>query len=355
MEKRIKKGMTCASVTFDQLISQENLAQNKPFKAGDVAIFEVLEIGKHAQIQSIGRNLTITPGDRIMGVFGARYATSQFEGYVPQTLQEEYHLLGGGGVVGIVASTHSKYEEEGPTRLKLIGMAARINGKVINTIEENAFKLRRFDGSSVSKTKVILSLGSAMDSGKTTTAAYLCHGLANKGIKSAYIKLTGTAYPKDKNLAYDLGACVAVDFTKYGYPSTYLSSEIELLNLYESLISDVLPHHPEYVVVEIADGLFQRETRMLLNNSIFMSSVHQVVFSAGDSLAALHGVQTLQRWGIMPSALSGIFTASPLLIREVKDFLLEELGLLYLPILNLEDLALGRWPLIQSKISQLQA
>ena len=88
MENRIKKGMTCATIAFDHLISQEALPQNEPFKAGDVALFEVLEIGKHTQIQSLGRNLTITPGDRVLGVFGARYATNQFEGYVPDTLQE---------------------------------------------------------------------------------------------------------------------------------------------------------------------------------------------------------------------------------------------------------------------------
>ena len=174
-------------------------------------------------------------------------------------------------------------------------------------------------------------------------------------IKAAYIKLTGTAYPKDKNLAYDMGACVAVDFTKYGYPSTYLRSEIELLNLYETLLSDVLAYQPEYVVIEIADGLFQRETRMLLNNSIFMSTIHQVVFSAGDSLAALHGVQTLQRWGMMPTALSGLFTASPLLMKEVNEFLLEEMSLLYMPVLTLEDLSQGKWPQVASNLSQLQA
>ena len=355
MENRIKKGMTCATVAFDHLISQDQLPQNEPFKAGDVALFEVLEIGKHTQIQSLGRNLTITVGDRVMGVFGARYATNQFEGYVPDSIQEEYHILGGGGVMGIVESSHAKFEDKGPTRLRMIGMAADANGKVINTIEENAHRLRRFDGTAASKTKVILSLGSSMDSGKTTTAAFLCNGFANKGIKAAYIKLTGTAYPKDKNLAYDLGACVAVDFTKYGYPSTYLRSEIELLNLYETLLSDVLAYQPEYVVIEIADGLFQRETRMLLNNSIFMSTIHQVVFSAGDSLAALHGVQTLQRWGMMPTALSGLFTASPLLMKEVNEFLLEEMSLLYMPVLTLEDLSQGKWPQVASNLSQLQA
>lgn len=355
MENRIKKGIICAQVIFDQVIEPNELPRNYPIQAGDVAIFEVTEIGKHTQIQSVGRNMTLTVGDRIMGAFGARYATNQFEGYVPESLQEEYHMLGGGGVIGILESSHAKFEKEGPTRLKMIGFAASSAGTIINTINEAAPKLKRFDGTNASKTKVILSLGSSMDSGKTTTAAFLCHGFAKQGKKAAYIKLTGTAYPKDKNLAYDMGACIAVDFVKYGFPSTYLRSEIELLNLYESLLGDVLTQNPEYVVIEIADGVFQRETRMLLKNPVFMNTVHQVVFSAGDSLAAVQGLETLKSWGIMPSALSGLFTASPLLIKEVKEFLYETQEILYMPILNLEDLASGKWPVMQNKLGLLQA
>ncbi len=355
MENRIKKGIICSQVNFEQFITPEQLPIGFTISAGDVAIFEVLQIGKHTQIQTAGRNMTLAIGDRIMGAFGARYATNQFEGYVPDTLSEEYHMLGGGGVIGILESSHKKYEKEGPTRLKMIGFAGNSVGKIINTIDEGAQKLRRFTGLNATKTKVILSLGSSMDSGKTTTAAYLCHGFAKKGKKAAYIKLTGTAYPKDKNLAYDLGACIAVDFSKYGYPSTYLRSEIELLNLYESLMSDVMTRNPDYVVVEIADGLFQRETKMLLRNPIFMNTVHQVVFSAGDSLAAAQGVQLLTSWGIMPTALSGLFTASPLLIKEVKEFMYENHDLFFLPILTIEELTLGIWPELQDRANLLQA
>lgn len=355
MENRIKKGIICAQVVYDRLIEPCELPTNYPIKAGDVAVFEVLELGKHTQIQSAGRNLTLAIGDKIMGAFGARYATNQFEGYVPSGQTEEYHMLGGGGVIGVLESSHSKFEKEGPTRLKMIGFAASSAGTIINTINEGAPKLKRFDGSNSAKTKVILSLGSSMDSGKTTTAAFICHGFAKQNKKAAYIKLTGTAYPKDKNLAYDMGACIALDFAKYGFPSTYLRSEIELLNLYESLLSDVMVQHPEYVVVEIADGLFQRETRMLLKNPVFMSTVHQVAFSAGDSLAAAQGIHTLESWGIMPAALSGLFTASPLLIKEVKEYLYEQQDILFMPILNLEDLALGKWPIIHEKFNLLQA
>jgi hypothetical protein len=355
MENRIKKGIICAQVVYDQLIEPKELLSEYPIKAGDVAIFEVTEIGKHTQIQAASRNMTLAIGDHIMGAFGDRYATNQFEGYVPKKLQIEYHMLGGGGVVGVLESLHSNYVKEGPTRLKMIGFAASSAGTIVNTINVGAPKLKRFDGSNAAKTKVILSLGSSMDSGKTTTAAFLCHGFAKQNKKAAYIKLTGTAYPKDKNLAYDMGACIAVDFVKYGFPSTYMRTEIELLNLYESLLSDVLITNPEYVVIEIADGVFQRETRMLLKNPVFMNTVHQVVFSAGDSLAAVQGLETLRSWGIMPSALSGLFTASPLLIKEVKEFLFERQEILFMPILTLEDLALGKWPVLQNKFDLLQA
>lgn len=355
MKNRIKKGIICDQISYHHLIAQDELPQNHAIQAGDVAVFEVIEIGKHTQIQTAGRNMTLLPGDRIMGAFGARYATNQFEGYVPDRLLEEYHMLGGGGVIGILESAHSKLEKEGPTRLRLLGFAANENGKIINTIALGSGKLRRFDGSNAGKTKVILSLGSSMDSGKTTTAAFLCHGFSKQGINAAYIKLTGTAYPKDRNLAYDLGASIAIDFVKYGFPSTYLRSELELLNLYESMLGDVLLQRPEYVVVEIADGLFQRETRMLLQNPIFMNTVHQVVFSSGDSLAAVQGVHTLNTWGIMPAALSGLFTASPLLIREVREYLSERQEMPTLPILTLEDLTLGKWPVLKREISLLQA
>lgn len=355
MENRIKKGIICDRINPNHFIPQSELSPIHAIQAGDVAIFEVIEIRKHTQIQTAGRNMTLAVGDLIMGAFGARYATNQFEGYVPKHPLEEYHMLGGGGVIGILESAHSKLEKDGPTRLKMVGFAADESGQIINTIDQGSTKLKRFNGSNAAGTKVILSLGSSMDSGKTTTAAYLCHGFAKQGIKSAYIKLTGTAYPKDRNLAYDLGASVAVDFAKYGFPSTYLRSEIELLNLYETLLGDVLSIRPEYVVVEIADGLFQRETRMLLQNPVFMNTVHQVVFSSGDSLASVQGVHTLTNWGIRPAALSGLFTASPLLIKEVRDYQSERQDLPFIPILTLDDLALGKWPISRENIQLLQA
>lgn len=66
-----------------------------------------------------------------MGVFGHRYATCQFEGYVPTDSLEQYHILGQGGVIGIVKSSHAKMPN--PTTLRPLGYVVDQSGAVINT------------------------------------------------------------------------------------------------------------------------------------------------------------------------------------------------------------------------------
>jgi hypothetical protein len=317
MERRIKKSIVCADV--QQYSINTNLATTWLPVAGDVAVFEILSTGKHTQIQSANKcNCYIYPGDHMMAAFGTRYATEQFEGYVPTTIQDEYHILGAGGTVGIISSMHSKFVNVGPTRLRLIGYATNTAGEVINTKALKADSMRPFSGAMQSLTRIILSVGASMDSGKTTTAAHLVRGLKNKHMKAGFIKLTGTIYTKDRDLAFDNGADAVTDFGEMGFPSTYMCSMEELLDLHESLLARINANDLEYVVIEIADGIYQRETDMLLSNSRFMSGVDSVIFSAGDSLAAIQGVKALQDLCIIPTALSGLFTASPLLMQEVQ-------------------------------------
>jgi hypothetical protein len=285
MLSRIKKSYICAGIPVNDIP-----------KVGDVAVFEVLKIGKHTNIQGEDKRLvTIVPGDWIMAAFGTRYATEQFEGYVPEAPQEIFHILGAGGTVGWVHSAHKKFEGNGPTVLKIVGYVVDSKGVVVNTKLLHAPHKKKFNGLGPYSSKVILSVGSSMDSGKTTTAAYLANGLKRIGKKVAFIKLTGTVYTKDTDLVYDLGADMVANFGDYGFPSTYMCDENELLDLFESLVADVSKVKPEYIVIEIADGIYERETKMLLNNSRFMSTVTEVIFSGGDSMSAVHGVEKLQR------------------------------------------------------------
>jgi hypothetical protein len=329
----IKKTYLCKEI-IDFVVDKNIPADYRP-EAGDVAVFEIIKIGKHRTAQSESRrNMTIIPGDFMMGTFGNRYATAQFEGYVPEDLNRELHILGAGGVIGVIKSMHYDFIDIGPTIIKTVGLVKDSNGKLFNTKTEKQSQMLSFSGASASKTKVILSLGSSMDSGKSTTASYLVNGIKRAGKKVGFIKLTGTAYTKDADLNTDLGADIVSDFSDFGFPSTYLCNENEMLDLYESLIDKVNTVNPDYVVMEIADGLYQRETMMLCKNKKLMSSVHAVIFSAGDSLSAIHGINLLIQSDIKPFALCGLFTASPLLIEEVKinkDF--------DIPVVNIEELS----------------
>lgn len=116
----------------------------------------------------------------------------------------------------------------------------------------------------------------------------------------------------------DAGACIALDFVDGGLPSTYLCTVNELLSLYDLLISHAGAAGASWVVVEIADGVLQRETSALLQHGGFSASVDAWVFAAGDPLAAVGGVSILRRWGIEPLAISGLVSMSSLGIQETQ-------------------------------------
>lgn len=331
MNRKIKKAYICRQV-ISWGIRKEIPVHYQP-RAGDVGFFEILSIGKHRHVQGESkRNISLIEGDIIMAAFGNRYATGQFEGYVPDKISGDLDILGGGGTVGVVTTLHKNYEDIGPTKIRLVALAVDTDDSVINTKKVMQKELKPFTGIAAATTKVVLSLGSSMDSGKTTTAAYMVHGLKKAGFNVAYIKLTGTVYSKDTDLAWDMGADAVADFADYGFPSTYLCTEEELLSLYETLVSKSLNVRPDYVIIEIADGLYQQETKMLLTNSRFISTIDSVVFSAGDSLSAVNGVQLLSQWGIHTLFISGLLTASPLLLKEVQAYT-------NVPVLTIEELA----------------
>jgi hypothetical protein len=311
---KLKK--TIVARDIDNFTINKKISESHIMKAGDLAVFEVIEIGKHTTAQmSDGKVRSIFPGDKIVATFADRYATSQFEGYVPSTPLPIYHILGAGGVIGIVKSKNYALKDVEPTAVKLIGYCCDSNGEVINTKfynkQRNAFRGEH-------NMKVILSIGSTMDSGKTTTAAFVARGLSMADYKVGFVKLTGTCFTKDREFVLDCGASIVADFSDLGFPSTFMCSKEDILDIYQTLLDDLSSENLDYLVMEIADGLLQRETHFLLNDQAFMNTIHKVVFSCGDSLSAYYGVQLLKEWGIDVSAVSGIFTMSPLLINEVE-------------------------------------
>lgn len=326
----MKKSLIAQSVTWAEIHS--GMANTYLPQPGDVGVFEVVRLGKHQKIQTAdGKLRHIFPGDILLAAFGNRYATGQFEGYVPEKIYPFYDILGQGGAVGVVRSSHARLEKVGPTQVRLLGYAVDANGQVVNTRYFQRTP-QKFRPGTWLPFKVILSIGSSMDSGKTTTAGYLAKGLTAMHEKVGYLKLTGTVYSKDKDFVFDCGAHISIDFSDFGFPSTYLCPLEELLDLYATATASLGKETLSTLIIEVADGVFQQETHQLLHCPEFMQTVDHIFLSCSDSLSVLTGIDFLfQTSGRAVTALSGLFTASPLLVEEVKRKT-------SVPIMTLEDL-----------------
>lgn len=281
-------------------------------QAGDITLAKIESVGKNTRLElACGRLCTLHEGDLLAVVFGNRYATKQFEGYARRE-GERSDLLSVGGLCGMVESRHTSVGA--PTRLRQLG--------ALGDAGMRPLRLREFSLEPVSHTRrprVIVVCGSSMDAGKTYTVASLITGLRRSNFNVAGIKLTGTAAGRDTWSMLDAGACAALDFVDGGYPSTYLSTLPELLDLYRLLTTQAAAHRADWIVVEIADGVVQKETAALLRSSALTSTVDAWVLAASDPLAAVGGVSQLQRWGIQPLAVSGVVSMSPLAMREVTE------------------------------------
>lgn len=278
---------------------------------GDIVLASVERIAKNSALElNDGRRCTLHEGDIIAAVFGNRYATLQFEG-LAQKNGGACDLLSMGGLCGLVQTKHARVSD--PTKLKLIGAITDRQGQPL-TIRDYHLLPSQTDR----RPHVTVVCGSSMDAGKTHTAMSIIKGLSRAGKTVAGIKLTGTATGKDTWNMLDAGASIALDFVDGGYPSTYLCGHDELIELHHLLVDHAASQGADYVVMEIADGLLQRETSMLLQSAIFAGLVDSWVFAGGDPMSAESGVRMMRGWGIEPIAVTGVLTMSSLNIREVE-------------------------------------
>lgn len=280
-------------------------------RSGDVVLARLEKIGKNARLELVnGRPATLHEGDHLAVVFGNRYASEQFEGYA-RADGDACDLLSMGGLCGLVTSKRASVPE--PSKLHLVGAIGDADGY---PLQLSNFVLPPVTVSSWPS--VVVVCGSSMDAGKTHTAMSLVVGLQRQGHRVAGIKLTGTASGRDTWSLLDAGANPALDFVDGGIPSTYLCTLDELLNLYDRLFAHAAASGASWIVIEIADGVLQKETATLLQSSSFTTTVNAWVFATSDSLSALGGLTVLRGWGIEPVAISGLISMSPLAMKEAE-------------------------------------
>jgi hypothetical protein len=286
-------------------------------RSGDVVLAAVGEIGQHKRLElTTGRRSPLFPGDEMLLAYGPRYAPDQFEADVPPDLQPA-DLVAAGGLIGRMLSSHDWMDD--PTQVIPIGLLADTEGVV--TLHRCA--PLRLSTSTPARWQavgpsVIAVLGTSMNSGKTTTVASSVRGLTAAGYRVAAGKVTGTGAGGDSHMFEDAGATRVLDFTDFGFSSTYLPDSATVTALFTSLVDELSGDEPDMIVVEIADGLLQPETSNLIVDPWFHDIVGKVVFSAGDAMGAMMGLAELRRRSLDVVAVAGALTASPLAVRETE-------------------------------------
>lgn len=289
-------------------------------EVGDVVYGQVTKIGHHTRLENrSGRIHQISSGSKALFVFGNRYAPDHYEGIVPAQATTEVDLLARSGVIGKLRSKNSTLPE--PTRVKVLGYVIN-QGRVLNTREFPSFvPSHKEKDPKKRRAKLILIVGSSMNSGKSVTASACVWALTTMGYEVRASKVTGTASLKDILNMNDSGAVIYNDFTSFGYPSTYLCSEEELLRIFNHTDLKYGNNPANYWVVEFADGILQRETAMLLSSPEVQSRIHRLIFCAGDALGCIGGIKVLkERFNLEPHGISGILSSSPLARQELKEF-----------------------------------
>lgn len=280
--------------------------------AGALVLARVTRIGRYGELEtSAGRRQTLFAGDVFVGALGDRHATRQYGG-VAVVSGGTGHVVSIAGMVGQAAGAS---ESHSPTAIEFLGRLADEEGRPLNMKGFQALPPETLESRGA---PTVLSLGAGTGSGKSTTAAHLIRNLTDSGHVVAAAKLTGMACVKDTNLLRDAGAVAVFDITHAGWPSTANLALGELLSIAGRIRAALAAHEPEFVILEIADGIVQRETAMLLADPSFRDSIDGVVFSARDALSCEAGVRRLTGLGYTVLATGGYVANSRLDAAEAE-------------------------------------
>jgi hypothetical protein len=279
-------------------------------RMGDLVLARVDRLRHHQRIElPTGRKSQMHVGDEIIVVYANRYAPDQFEAYVPSTLGPT-NLVASGGIAADAISRSDAVSSA--TEITPIGLVGNARGIPLN-VADFALRPVRTDRP---RPRTIAVVGTSMNSGKTTTNRFLVNGLSRAGLAPGATKVTGTGSGGDYWIMVDAGARKVLDFTDVGLASTYLVPIATLERKLLELVDQLTAAECGVILIEVADGLYERETARLIESEAFRSSVDGVIFAAGEAMGAVAGVEHLRRLGLPVIGVSGRLTTSPLAVRE---------------------------------------
>lgn len=309
------------------------VALGERWEQGDLLLCEVLgPVGRIASIQNTNRrslldyrDAALFPGTKLVAVLAPRAGASTCVARVPEGAVSELHLHGVGGQAAVVVagSEHSALYQGRPTTVKVL---ARLGGA-----DRRPLNMRRF-GARVpgeptprrpTDPGLVLVVGSDMDAGKTATARRIIYSFTAMGRPVVAGKVTGVGSLTDIASMFDAGASDVFDFTDLGEPVTIDLSRDEVLSLFHRVFNHLRERVDVdgFVVLELADGVWYRETRFVLEDERVRDLVTHVVFACHGILDAERGVEVLAKWGYGDklTALSGRLGSSGVLRETARE------------------------------------
>ena len=252
-------------------------------------------------------------GDVLLSALSDRYAATLLKAKVPGKLKagDTIDLIQQGGESGIIESSRKGFVN---TKVKFLGFAGS-NGKKMNMMNY-ALPIHHEEG----KTNLVIIVGTNMEAGKTTTTAKLCEAMTGLGKKICCGKLTGIGSVYDTGEYEKAGAAKVLGIIDAGWPSTAGLSLDELEDAFKRIYGNLLLEKPDYILIEIADGILQRETAMLLHSEFLKKYSPAYILACNDSLGAYGGMVVLRdEHKIIPKSITGKGTMTELGREEIKN------------------------------------
>ena len=288
---------------------------------GDLVLAEVTEPGfgfgdSLLEVQGEGGTVDVRPlkaGTVFVGALGDREAEDEWIALLPNRFESATPTLDLAAGCGLISSVQENYLAEVPTRVRILG-AIHADGAPVTT------KARRIVRPEPDpRSKVLLFVADKMNAGKSTAALACARALAAKGATVAVGKVTGTTHRRSICRMLEAGARVGQSFTDFGYASTKNVPVRELEHLFDSMLSGLSAEVQDgYVLLELADGFEQAETKAILALLIRYPVDHVVLClsGSGDSregpARSVELLDAFSRAHGAPSLLSGCLAAKPL-------------------------------------------
>lgn len=333
-----------ASVTKNlDLGHEEKITDQLSCERGTVLAAQVLEdksVYNELELAS-GRMSKLKKDDIIAVALGERMALKGFVGRLPQTLKTNdiIHLLNFGGVAGECTSANVQEVGE-PLRIRVLGGIMK-SGKLANIGQKTLYKPQNIMKNDI---PLIITTGTAMDSGKTTVATEIIKTLTRTGMVLAGAKLTGVGAQRDLFKMEDNGITGRTSFVDCGIPSTAGISDEEVVSAAKGALEHLAKSKPDAIMIEFGDGLMGKYgVAAILKDPQIQQNVRLHIGCAADPVGAVGLARECESIGLPIDVLAGPATDN----QVGKQIIQDEVGCLTFNAFNPSnewlDLILARW------------